>query len=76
MPPRSDVPEVKEKNRPFNNEQQTLTVFCLLLFLLFLHPLQVDSLDTLLKTSDFVSLHVPLDATTENLMNAERVDQV
>ena len=34
------------------------------------------SLDTLLATSDFISLHVNLTAETENLLSAERIKQM
>lgn len=37
---------------------------------------QVQTLDELLKTADFVSLHVPLDAGTANLFSAERIAMV
>lgn len=37
---------------------------------------QIQKLDDLLKTADFVSLHVPLDSSTENLLNADRIAQV
>lgn len=40
------------------------------------NAVQVDSLDSLLETSDFVSLHVPADPSTKNLMDAERIKQV
>jgi len=36
-----------------------------------LNAVPVDSLETLLRESDFVSLHVPLDARTHHLVNAE-----
>ncbi|WP_324683242.1 phosphoglycerate dehydrogenase [Bibersteinia trehalosi] len=37
---------------------------------------QVDSLEELLSISDAVSLHVPENATTKNLINAERLAQM
>eukprot|EP00043_Microstomoeca_roanoka_P029007 m.20509 g.20509 ORF g.20509 m.20509 type:complete len:420 (-) comp8902_c0_seq1:249-1508(-) len=37
---------------------------------------QVDSMDQLLTEADFVSLHVPADASTKNLMSAERIKQM
>jgi len=36
-----------------------------------LNAVPVDSLETLLRESDFVSLHVPLNAQTHHLINAE-----
>jgi D-3-phosphoglycerate dehydrogenase len=37
---------------------------------------QVDDLEELLGMADVVSLHVPADPTTANLMSAERIDQM
>lgn len=37
---------------------------------------QATSVDDLLVNSDFVTLHVPLNASTEHLINAERVRQM
>lgn len=37
---------------------------------------QATSVDDLLVNSDFVSLHVPLNASTEHLINSERVRQM
>lgn len=36
----------------------------------------VVSLDELLSRSDFISLHVPLNAETENIINAETIDKM
>jgi len=36
----------------------------------------IDSLEELIKTSDIVTLHVPADPSTENLMNAERINMM
>ncbi|MCL4132112.1 UNVERIFIED_CONTAM: hypothetical protein GTU68_015722 [Idotea baltica] len=36
----------------------------------------IDSLDDLLANSDIVSLHVPADEGTKNLMNRERINQM
>jgi D-3-phosphoglycerate dehydrogenase len=37
------------------------------------HGISAVSLETLLRESDVVTLHVPLDASTQNLLNAERL---
>ncbi|EGD73810.1 D-3-phosphoglycerate dehydrogenase [Salpingoeca rosetta] len=37
---------------------------------------QVPTMEELLEVSDFVSLHVPADESTKNLMNAERIAQM
>lgn len=37
---------------------------------------QIDSLEELLNISDVISLHVPENATTKNLINAERLAQM
>ncbi|OOS01454.1 D-3-phosphoglycerate dehydrogenase [Canicola haemoglobinophilus] len=37
---------------------------------------QINSLEELLRTSDVVSLHLPENASTKNLMNAQRIAQL
>ena len=40
------------------------------------NAVQVSSLEGLLATADFVSLHVPADASTRNLIDERRIQQV
>lgn len=37
---------------------------------------QVQTLDEVLGTADFVSLHVPADLSTKNMINAEKIQAV
>jgi len=40
------------------------------------HGIRATDLETLLTSSDVVSLHLPLDPSTENLLNAERLSSM